>query len=77
MGLFSNKRSRFDLRLEGHVPATNTDTTNRRAGQQREAAGEAASNARLAAQNGDSSLAAYYAAQAERARDEYRYPYQR
>jgi hypothetical protein len=75
MGLFSNKPSRFDLRLEGHVPATNT--TDRRAGQQREAAGEAASNAQLAAQNGDSSLAAYYAAQAERARDEYRYPYQR
>ncbi|MFM9656807.1 hypothetical protein [Streptomyces scabiei] len=37
----------------------------------RAAAGEAASNARLAAQNGDTRTAASYTAQADRARDRY------
>ena len=36
MGLFSNKPSRFDLNLEGHVPApTDTDTPEWQAEQQR------------------------------------------
>ena len=52
MGLFSNKPSRFDLNLEGHVPApTDTDTPEWQAEQQRISLDQARAAERKAAEH--------------------------